>query len=480
MAKYSLIFKLKVVTAYLNGEGGYEYLTKKYGLKTTSQVRRWISAFKEFGKDGLCRKRNNTRYTSEFKLAVVESYLTSELSYRQIALQYGLNNPSLIARWKSDFMKYGTNAFVERPKGRIPTMSRTDEKAKITTHTKSRNQKKKKELTPEQARILELEKQLRYAQIENAYLKELRRLRLEDARKMKEQQESLAVSEEKFKLTEILAALRFPKATYMYWQQRFDRVDPDLQIRIAIEDIRKDHPNYGYRRLLPLLRSRGIVINKKRLQRIMQKFNLQVIAFSRKSRKYNSYKGVKGRIAPNRIKRRFYCSQPHQKITTDTTEFKYYELDANGALKVGKLYLDPFMDLYNLEIISFSISPTPSAEAILSAQQQAIEKTADAKYRRTFHSDRGWGYQMKAYQHNLKVHNIFQSMSRRGNCLDNSPMENFFAILKQEMYYDNTFHSYDELKMAIENYIMYYNTKRIKEKLNWLSPVDYRLATTAA
>lgn len=196
MAKYSLTFKLKVVTAYLNGEGGYEYLTKKYGVKATSQVRHWISAFKEFGKDGLCRKRNNTRYTSEFKLAVVESYLTSELSYRQIALQYGLNNPSLIAHWKSDFMKYGANAFVERPKGRIPIMSQTDEKAKITTHTKSRNQKKKKELTSEQARILELEKQLRYAQIENAYLKELRRLCLEDARKMKEQQESLAISEE--------------------------------------------------------------------------------------------------------------------------------------------------------------------------------------------------------------------------------------------------------------------------------------------
>lgn len=196
MAKYNLTFKLKVVTAYLNGEGGYEYLTKKYGVKATSQVRHWISVFKEFGKDGLCRKRNNTRYTSEFKLAVVESYLNSELSYRQIALQYGLNNPSLIAHWKLDFMKYGANAFVERPKGRIPIMSQTDEQAKITTHTKSRNQKKKKELTSEQARILELEKQLRYAQIENAYLKELRRLRLEDARKMKEQQESLAISEE--------------------------------------------------------------------------------------------------------------------------------------------------------------------------------------------------------------------------------------------------------------------------------------------
>ena len=196
MAKYSFTFKLKVVTAYLNSEGGYNSLAKKYGVKSASQVLRWINVFKEFGKDGLYRKRNNTKYTSEFKLAVVKSYLTSDLSYRQIAFQYGLNNPTLIARWKSDFMKYGANAFVERPKGRIPTMSRTDEKAKITTHTESRNQKKKKELTPEQARILELEKQLRYAQIENAYLKEMRRLRLEDARKMKEQQESLAVSEE--------------------------------------------------------------------------------------------------------------------------------------------------------------------------------------------------------------------------------------------------------------------------------------------
>ena len=479
MAKYSLIFKLKVVTAYLNGEDGYEYLTKKYGVKTTSQVRRWISAFKEFGKDGLCRKRNNTRYTSEFKLAVVESYLTSELSYRQIALQYGLNNLSLIARWKSDFMKYGANAFVERPKGRIPTMSRTDEKAKISTHTKSRNQKKKR-INTRASSYFRTGKTITLCSNRECLFKRIKEIAPRGCSENERAARIISSLRREFKLTEILAALCFPKATYMYWQQRFDRVDPDLQIRIAIEDIRKDHPNYGYRRLLPLLRSRGIVINKKRLQRIMQKFNLQVIAFFRKSRKYNSYKGVKGRIAPNRIKRRFYCSQPHQKITTDTTEFKYYELDANGALKVGKLYLDPFMDLYNLEIISFSISSTPSAESILSAQQQAIEKTADAKYRRTFHSDRGWGYQMKAYQHNLKVHNIFQSMSRKGNCLDNSPMENFFAILKQEMYYDNTFQSYDELKMAIENYIMYYNTKRIKERLNWLSPIDYRLATTAA
>ena len=196
MAKYSFTFKLKVVTAYLNSEGGYSSLAKKYGVKDATQVLRWVNAFKEFGKDGLCRKRNNTKYSSEFKLAVVESYLTSELSYRQIALQYGLNNPPLVARWKAEFMKYGANAFVERLKGRIPTMRQTNERERTPTPTKSRSQKNKREFTPEQARILELEKQLRYAQIENAYLKELRRLRIEDARKMKEQQELLVVSEE--------------------------------------------------------------------------------------------------------------------------------------------------------------------------------------------------------------------------------------------------------------------------------------------
>lgn len=107
MAKYSLTFKLKVVTAYLNSEGGYRSLAKKYGAKDASQVLLWINVFKEFGKDGLCRKWDNTRYISEFKLAVVESYLTSKLLYRQIAFQYGLNKPPLIARWKSEFMKYG-------------------------------------------------------------------------------------------------------------------------------------------------------------------------------------------------------------------------------------------------------------------------------------------------------------------------------------------------------------------------------------
>ena len=262
----------------------------------------------------------------------------------------------------------------------------------------------------------------------------------------------------------------------MYWQKQFQQEDPDLALKAIIDAIREDHPNYGYRRILAVLRNRGIVVNKKKLQRIIQKFKLQVRAYARKSRKYNSYKGVKGRIEKNRLRRRFASTNPHQKITTDTTEFKYYELDANGALKIRKLYLNPFLDLYNGEIISYSISPTPSAESILEAQKKAIEVTSDAPFRRTFHSDRGWGYQMKAYQYALKANNIFQSMSRKGNCYDNAPMETFFGILKQEIYYGKTYHSYQELADAIIQFIEYYNVDRIKAKLGWQSPIAYRLA----
>ena len=216
------------------------------------------------------------------------------------------------------------------------------------------------------------------------------------------------------------------------------------------------------------------MVNRKKVQRICQKLGIQVRSFGRKYRKYSSYRGVVGKISPNLVNRRFESSIPYQKITTDTTEFKYYEEDAKGKLQIKKLYLDPFMDLYNLEIISFKVSHQPNGITMLKALQEAIEASKDCPYRRTFHSDRGWAYQMKEYQALLKENKIFQSMSRKGNCYDNAPMENFFSVMKQEMYYGKIYRSYQELEAAITHYIRYYNEERIKEKLLWMSPVEYR------
>ena len=266
----------------------------------------------------------------------------------------------------------------------------------------------------------------------------------------------------------------------MYWQKRFDRQNSDKEIEEKILKIRKEHKDFGYRRLYGELIKQDIKINKKKVQRLVQKLGLQVKSYTRKSRKYSSYKGVIGRISKNRVNRRFNTSIVHQKITTDTTEFKYYEVDNKGKMITKKMYLDPFLDMFNGEILSYSITKAPSSEGIMTALNQAIGVTNDCKYRRTFHSDRGWAYQMKAYCKALKDNRIFQSMSRKGNCIDNCVMENFFGILKQEIYYGNTFYSFDELKNEIKKFIQYYNNKRTKQKLGYFSPVEYRLKYQAA
>ncbi len=261
----------------------------------------------------------------------------------------------------------------------------------------------------------------------------------------------------------------------MYWQKRFDRKNSNQELEEAILEIRSKHKNYGYRRIYGELRNQGVMVNKKKVQRLVQKLQLQVTSFSRKSRKFSTYKGNIGKVAPNRLRRRFHTSIPHQKIATDTTEFKYYVANASGERVKKKLYLDPFIDLGTGEIVSYSICAQPNAESILSALDKAIKATSDCPFRRTFHSDQGWAYQMKQYSFELKANRIFQSMSRKGNCLDNSVMENFFGLLKQEIYYGVMYQSYEELENAIEQYIKYYNEERIKEKLGWLSPVQYRL-----
>lgn len=221
--------------------------------------------------------------------------------------------------------------------------------------------------------------------------------------------------------------------------------------------------------MVQALRREGFFINHKKVQRLMKKLGICVSSYWHKSRKYNSYKGTVGRIAKNKLHRRFWTNIPHQKITTDTTEFKYYE---DGVQR--KLYLNPFLDLFNSEIIAYNISKAPTYESIANALEQAVQITSDCQYRRTFHSDQGWGYQMKQYSTFLKKNKIFQSMSRKGNCYDNAVMENFFGLLKQEVYYGHIFNSFEELKQTIVIWIHYYNTKRIKKKLNWMSPVQFR------
>lgn len=182
-------------------------------------------------------------------------------------------------------------------------------------------------------------------------------------------------------------------------------------------------------------------------------------------KKYRSYRGEIGKVAPNLINRDFHATAPNQKWTTDITEFSLF-----GT----KLYLSPILDMYNSEIISYDISERPMLNQVMRMLDDAFEKIPDGT-NLIFHSDQGWQYQHKMYQTRLKEKGIRQSMSRKGNCLDNSIMENFFGLLKSELLYLREFKDINEFKNELEKYIFYYNNYRIKGKLKGLSPVQYRV-----
>ena len=189
MAKYSYEFKQKVVQEYLNGKGSYEYIAKQNNMPDNKQVRIWVNAYKELGKEGLMRSRKNKNYSFQFKLSVVELYLTSEVSYQELALSQGINNPSLVARWVNDYRIAGPDALRPKKKGRKKTLD-------IQEFKKPSKSDEEKPVDTSAEHIKELEDENLKLKIENAYLKELRRLRLEEEALLKKQRESSTVSED--------------------------------------------------------------------------------------------------------------------------------------------------------------------------------------------------------------------------------------------------------------------------------------------
>lgn len=189
MAKHSFEFKKKVVLEYLDGKGGTPHLSKKYGLGSDSQLRKWINAYNAFGDEGLMRSRKQTKYSFKKKLSVVELYLSSEISYQDLAIQEGITNPSMITNWVNRFRAAGPDALRPRKKGRKKTL----DKPKIDIKA----QKVEERIVDTSAEhVKELEDELLKLRIENAFLKELRRLHLEDEGKMRERHSSSTASEE--------------------------------------------------------------------------------------------------------------------------------------------------------------------------------------------------------------------------------------------------------------------------------------------
>ena len=187
-------------------------------------------------------------------------------------------------------------------------------------------------------------------------------------------------------------------------------------------------------------------------------------------KKYRSYKGEVGKIAPNLLERDFRTHKPDEKWVTDVTEFSLFG---------QKLYLSPILDLHSEDLVSYTICDRPVLSMITDMLDKAFKAIPD-NTNLILHSDQGWHYQHKKYQRMLKQKGIRQSMSRKGNCLDNAVIENFFGLLKSELLYLQEFNSIDQFRTELEEYLDYYNNRRIKLKLNGLTPAMHRSQAISA
>ena len=255
-----------------------------------------------------------------------------------------------------------------------------------------------------------------------------------------------------------------PRSTYYYYEKQFKEPKPDKDAELKAEIRRiydESKGRYGYRRITAELR-KTCRVNHKKVQRLMRKMGI----FCRvRMKKYHSFRGETGRIAPNLLERDFKADAPNQKWATDVTEF---------ALFGTKLYLSPIIDLFNGEVVSYNLSFHPNLSQVMDMLNKAFAKIPD-NTNLILHSDQGWQYHHKHYQKMLKDKGVRQSMSRKGNCLDNACAENFFSLLKTELLYLQEFNSVEHFISELHAYIEWYNTKRIKLKLDGMSPIEYRL-----
>ncbi|MBQ3142743.1 MAG: IS3 family transposase [Bacilli bacterium] len=425
-------------------------VSKKYNV-SMNVVNDLISLVDKHG-FGILRTTKNRTFTPHEKERIINRVILNNESIRSVAIDEGLLSKGMLQNWIKKYTEMGYN-IVERKRGR-PTMPKV---------TKKKNNETDKE------KIKRLEEENLYLKAELEYSKKLRAV--VQARKNQQQKKVNVVSELRLKypLMILLKISGLSKSVYYYTLSKTDKDDKNKEIIDKIKEIFiNNKERYGYRRITLELRNQGYNINHKKVYRIMVKLGLK--SLKRNKRKYSSYKGTVGKIADNLIERDFNANKPNKKWYTDVTEFN---------LRGEKCYLSPILDGYNSEVISYNTSKSPNLEQINDMLNKAFNKNNNLDGL-ILHSDQGWQYQHQSYQQRLKNNGIKQSMSRKGNSMDNGMMENFFGILKTEMFYDqeDNYKTLDDLIKAIDDYIYYYNYDRIKVKLKGLSPVNYRLQSS--
>lgn len=388
----------------------------------------------------------NKRYTPEFKKLVIETMQKEKLSYSETCRRFGVNSRDRIKSWERIYLEEGPEGFAVERRGRGST---------------GRPKKLPKDV--EEDLLAEVQR----LRAENDYLKICKPWfwKTSDA-----SAENAGSSETKAKIFSQSSALNRSTApcNFLLSLKQMQKEDKYASVKEEITTIyHENRGRYGYRRITAELRKRTFSVNHKTVQRLMKELGLVCRV---RMKKYRSYKGEVGKIASNLLNRDFHAEKPNQKWVTDVTEFSLFG---------EKLYLSPILDLHSSDLVSYTISDRPVLSMVTTMLDEAFAKIP-AGTSLILHSDQGWQYQHKQYQRMLREKGIRQSMSRKGNCLDNAVIENFFGLLKSELLYLQEFQSMEHFKQELIEYLDYYNNRRIKAKLKGLPPAIHRQQALSA
>ncbi|WP_100217614.1 IS3 family transposase [Virgibacillus halodenitrificans] len=445
MSKFTEAIKLQVVKEYASGKFSYRELAKYYEVDE-SVIRYWELLYRHHGENAF--NFTYTNYPAAFKLEVIKFINEKNYSIREASAIFHIPDPSMVRRWRKKWEEAGEDALESR-KG--PSIMGSNQKKSSSKEVE--NQSKEA-----------LENELEYLRMENAYLKKLRGL--SSGKELTNKLKAQVVFElrHEFPVAKLVKVAGIKRNTYYYQVKRMQEPDPDRKWKRRINFIFHKHKGrLGYRRITDVLQEKGHIINAKKVLRIMQELGIKCVV---RMKKYKSYKGAYGKAAPNVLDRKFRAEIPNQKWVTDVTEFRLFG---------EKFYFSPVLDLFNGEILTFTLQSRPTFDLVEKMLNQALEHKKEND-NLLIHSDQGWHYRMPQYREILEQNKITQSMSRKGNCFDNAVIENFFGILKYEFLFLEEFESIEHFKKELEAYIYYYNHLRIKSRLNRKSPVAYRKA----
>jgi len=465
---YDEKFKKEILDAFFESKDSLRKFANNYGMSRNT-LYRWAQDDPRY--EVVHKKAVWRKYTPEFKYKAIQMVIVDGLSSHKVAEIMGCKYGSLVSGWVRAYKQKGLVG-LEPPKYPIGKNKPDTKKAKKSKAGSL--EEYVRELEAENEKLDKENKQLKFqADVAHA-IAEVRSKKgsgldaslLSNAEKTK----IVDVLRPKYLLKDLLQYLGLRPSSYEYCRQVRNRPDKYADERAVVIEVFMDASGvYGYRRIAASINNdnHNVNISERIVRRIMKEEKLHARQPRKKS--YSSYQGEVGKIASNILKRNFKVSRPLEKVVTDVTEFKV----------AGKrVYLSPLIDLYAGEVISYSAGLSPTVEFILKMfDEKTKQKIKDSCC--VAHTDQGFQYQHIAYRSLLEDLGCIQSMSRKGNCLDNASAESFFARLKTEFYYGRKFSNIDQFYRELDEYIWWYNNKRIKMRLGGLSPVAYRQANVA-